>query len=81
MQKDPINTLPLQKFLQQVKSADISNQREIRIDIQTAKKLAFAISEISLRMNNDLETLLLKKDEESKEEVITISLDGGSDFL
>jgi predicted component of type VI protein secretion system len=80
MQKEPINTLPLQKFLQQVKAAESSNQREVRMDMQTAKKLSLAISELSLRLNSDLEELLLKKEQEKEQEVITVSLDGGSSF-
>ena len=80
MQKEPINTLSLQKFLQQVKAAESSNQREVRMDMQTAKKLSLAISELSLRLNSDLEELLLKKEQEKEQEVITVSLDGGSSF-
>ena len=42
----PINTTPLQLFLEQVKGADMSNQQEIRMPLQQAKQLAFTIGEI-----------------------------------
>ena len=31
---EPINTSSLQQFIQQVKGADMSNQKEVRIPIQ-----------------------------------------------
>ena len=48
--QDPINTVPLQQFIQQVKAADLSQQREIRIDIKTAKSLAYCLAEINARL-------------------------------
>jgi len=58
---DPINTLPLQQFISTVKSADASNAREIKLDTQTAKRLAFTLGEVLARLNGDLEELLIKK--------------------
>ena len=58
---DPINTLPLQQFISTVKSADASNAREIKLDTQTAKRLAFTLGEVLARLNGDLEDLLIKK--------------------
>ena len=40
---EPLNTIPLQLFIQQVKSAEASQSREIKLDIATAKNLAFTI--------------------------------------
>ena len=58
---DPINTLPLQQFISTVKTADASNAREIKLDTQTAKRLAFTLGEVLARLNGDLEDLLIKK--------------------
>jgi hypothetical protein len=58
---DPINTLPLQQFISTVKSADASNAREIKLDTQTAKRLAVSLGEVLARLNGDLEDLLIKK--------------------
>jgi len=76
---EPLNTAPIQQFLSQVKGADASNQREIRLDIQTAKRLAFTIGEVMTRLNSDLETLLIKKNS-NDDEVITVTMDGGTGF-
>jgi hypothetical protein len=71
-----VNMTPIQQFINAVKSADASKQREIKMDIQTAKRLAFTLGEVMTRMNGDLEALLLKK--QAQEDVIKVELDGGS---
>ena len=71
-----VNMLPIQQFINAVKSADASKQREVKMDIQTAKRLAFTLGEAMTRLNGDLESLLLKK--QAQEEVIKVELDGGS---
>jgi hypothetical protein len=74
---EPLNTAPIQQFLSQVKGADASNQREIRIDIQTAKRLAFTIGEVMTRLNGNLEELLIKQ-ASKEDQVIEVKLDGGN---
>ncbi len=76
MQNDPINTVPLQQFIQQVKIADMSQQKEIKIDIKTAKILSFSIGEIMSRLVQDYEELLSKLSKNDTQ-VIEVQLDGG----
>ena len=38
---EPLNTIPLQQFLNAVKAAEQSRAREVKLDIATAKTLAF----------------------------------------
>lgn len=76
---EPINTAPIQQFLSQVKGADASNQREIRMDMQTAKRLAFTIGEVMTRLNGNLEELLIKQ-ASRENEVIEVKLDGGNSW-
>lgn len=73
---DPINTIPLQQFIQQVKAADLGQQKEIRLDIKTAKSLAYCLSEINAKLLMDYD-VLLKKLEQSTGSSITVSMDGG----
>lgn len=73
-----LNMLPIQQFINAVKGADASKQREIKMDIQTAKRLAFTLGEVMAKMNGELESLLLKKS--AQEEVVQVQLDGGSDW-
>jgi hypothetical protein len=73
---DPINTRPLQQFIQQVKSADLSQQREIKMDIKTAKALAFCLAEINAKLLEDYD-ILFKRLESNTGGTVTVSMDGG----
>lgn len=77
MSNEPLNTAPIQQFIQQVKGADAGNQREIKLDIQNAKRLAFTLGEVMTRLNGDLEKILAKK-ESNEDQVIQINMDAGS---
>ena len=44
--KEPINTASLQQFIQQVKGADLSNQKEVRLDINTAKQVTYSLATV-----------------------------------
>lgn len=74
---NPINTIPIQQFIQQVKAAELSNQREIKIDIKTAKTLAFCLGEVSARLLEDYDKLLAELRESTGGGEIKISMDGG----
>ena len=74
---EPLNTIPLQLFIQQVKSADSSQAREIKLDIATAKNLAFTLGVVMSRLEGNLEKLV-QESNNSEEEEIEINLDGGS---
>jgi len=54
--------------------ADQSNQKEVRIDIITAKNVAYALGIVMSRLAGNYEDLLSKKD---KDEVIQVQMDGG----
>lgn len=76
---EPLNTIPLQQFLNAVKSAENSRAKEIKLDIVTAKNLAFTLGIVMSRLHGDLEKLVAES-KNSSEEVIEINLDGGSKF-
>ena len=75
---EPINTAPIQSFIQQVRSADSSNAKEVKLDLQNAKRLAFCLGEVMSRLEGDLEQILLKPSNEN--EVIEVKMDGGSSW-
>jgi hypothetical protein len=80
MSIEPINTIPLQQFIQKVKSADSGNAREVKLDITTAKNLAFTLGIVMARMNGDLEKFV-KENAGGNLDDITIELgSGGSDW-
>jgi hypothetical protein len=78
MSTDPINTIPIQQFIQQVKSADAGNQKDIRLDIATAKSLAFTLGIVMARLEGDLEKLVSSKSAAPGDEIITIKMDPGT---
>jgi len=75
MPSEPLNTAPIQQYIQQVKSADASRSKEVKIDMQQAKRLAFTLGEVMARLNGDLEALLAKQ-ARGDDEVIQVQIDG-----
>jgi hypothetical protein len=76
-QIEPINTALILQFLQRVKSADNSKAKEVKLDIQTAKNLAYTLGIVMTRLEGDLEKLLISS-AKGNNEVIEIKLDAGS---
>ena len=74
MSMDPLNTIELEKFISAVKSADASRAKEIRIDIQNAKNLAYTLGIVMSRLHGDLEKLVVSQDDN---QTIEINLDQG----
>ena len=79
MSTEPLNTMPIQQFLQQVKSADASRAKEIRLPIEQCKNLAFTLGIVMARLNGDLEKFL-KENNSSSNEIIKIDMDSGSNW-
>jgi len=71
-----INTYPLVSLIQQIKAAELGQQKEIKIDIKTAKQVAFTLAEILAKVNQDYDTLL-KNLQKTKGESVTVQFDGG----
>jgi|TARA_B100001093_G_C26182157_1_gene740282 hypothetical protein len=76
-QNEPLNTAPIQQFISQVKSADASQAKEVKLNIQQAKRLAFTLGEVMSRLNGDLEQILARKNS-GNDEVINVTMDGGT---
>lgn len=74
---DPINTIPLQQFLNAVKAADNSRANEVKLDIKTAKNLAFTLGAVMSRLHGDLEKLVADS-KNNDDEVIQVNIDSGS---
>jgi hypothetical protein len=72
----PINTAPIQQFIQQVKAADLTQQREIKLDIKSAKALAYCLGEVSAKLLEDYD-ILFKRLESSTGGAVTVQMDGG----
>ena len=77
---DPLNTFPIQQFIQAVKGAENSRAKEVKIDITTAKNLAFTLGIVMARLEGDLEKFVIEHTKEDNDEVINVTVDGGSGF-
>lgn len=75
---EPLNTIPLQQFIQIVKSAENSRAKEVKLDINQAKNLAFTLGIVMSRLNGDLERLVLQNNNENA--IVKVELDGGNNF-
>ena len=70
-----LNVAALQHFINQVKAADIGKQREVRLDIATAKNISYNLALAMTRLAGNYESLL--STQPSSTEVIDIRMDGG----
>lgn len=68
--------MPIQQFIQQVKAADLTQQREIKMDIKTAKALAYCLGEVNAKLLEDFDTLF-KRLEAGSGGTVTVQMDGG----
>ena len=75
---EPLNTFPIQNFLKQVQSAENSRAKEVKLDIASAKNLAFTLGIVMSRLEGDLERLVIESQNSNDDEVIQVNLDGGS---
>ena len=78
MSNEPLNTMPIQQFIQQVKAAESSNAKEVKLTVQQAKNLAYTLGMVMSRLAGDLEKLLVNNN--TTDEVIEVRIDGGSGF-
>lgn len=75
---EPLNTIPLQQFLNAVKAAEAGRAPNVTLDMNTAKNLAFTLGIVMSRLHGDLEQLVAQS--KNSDEVIQVNLDGGSKF-
>lgn len=74
---EPINTIPIQQFIQQVKSAENSRAKEVKLDLNQAKNLAFTLGIVMSRLHGDLEKFVAEN-KNNNNETIEVKLDGGA---
>lgn len=76
MPQNNINTSAIQAFINQVKAADTSKQKEIKLDIATAKNLQYTLALVMTRLAGNYEGLISASQKD--ESVINVSMDGGN---
>lgn len=74
---EPLNTSEIERFISAVKNAENSRAKELRIDIQNAKNLAYTLGIVMARLNGDLEKLIANQE---NNQTIEINLDQGNSW-
>lgn len=74
--QNPINTQPIQNFIQQVKAADLSQQKEIKIDIKSAKMLVYCLADVNAKLLENYDAIL-QRVLQNTGETVNIQMDGG----
>lgn len=76
--QEPLNTAPIQQFIQQVKQSDSGQAKEVKLTMQQAKGLAFTLGIVMARLQGDMEKFV--KENASKEETVEVQMDGGNNW-
>ena len=74
MSRNPLNTIPIENFLQSVKIATKSQQRELKLDSKQYKDLADSISMVLARLVELQDTRL----QQPQEVNVDVQMDGGN---
>lgn len=76
MSIEPLNTSSIQSFIQNVKSAEAGQAKEVKLSMPQAKALAYTLGMVMSRLHGDLEKFV-KENANTQEQVIQVELDGG----
>jgi hypothetical protein len=75
--QNQINLTPITQLIQQIRSAELSQAKNITIDIQKARLLALALAEIQDKLLQDYETMFNQLKNAVETETVNVSMDGG----
>ena len=75
--QNQINLTPLTQFAQQLRSAEQTQSKEVKLTIQQARSLGLALLEIQDKLLQDYETMFNQLKQSVDTEVVTVELDGG----
>jgi hypothetical protein len=75
--QNPINLSPLTTFTQNLRAAELSQAKEVKLTIQQARLLGLALTELLDKVNQDYETMYRALKRSVNEEPISVSMDGG----
>lgn len=75
--QNPINLTPVTQFIQQVRSAEQTQAKEIKMSIQQARLFCLVLAEMQDKLLQDYETLFNQLKQNVDTEAITVAMDGG----
>jgi hypothetical protein len=72
----PLNTLPIEMFLEKARIASKSGQKNLNLDIKDAIALSDSLATVMTRLSGKLDEVIATG--LSQEAVITVEMDGGN---
>ena len=75
--QNQINLTPLTQFVQQLRVAEQTQSRELKMSIQQARALSLVLLELQEKLLQDYETMFNELKKSIDTEVITVTMDGG----
>ena len=75
--QNPINLSPITQFAQLVRSAELSQSKEVKIPIQQSRLINLALIELMDQLHQDYETMYNALKRGVNEEPVSVSMDGG----
>jgi len=75
--QNQINLTPITQFTQALRSAELSQQKEVKLTIQQARLLSMTLSEMQDKLLQDYESLFNQLKATQETEVISVTMDGG----
>ena len=76
--QNQINLTPLTQFVQSVRSAELSQSKEVKMSIQQARLLSLALNELQEKVLQDYESMFNDLRKSVDTEVVTVTMDGGT---
>jgi hypothetical protein len=75
--QNQINLTPITQFIQSVRSAELSQAKEVKLSIQQARLLSLALAEVQDKLLQDYETMYNQLKGSMDTEVVSVEMDGG----
>lgn len=75
--QNQINLSPITQFIQQVRGAELSQSKEVKLTLPQARLLSLALAECMDKLNQDYETMFNELKRSMGDEVVSVSMDGG----
>lgn len=75
--QNQINTTPITQFIQQIRSAELSQAKDIKLSLPQARLLSFALVELLDKVLQDYESMFNQLKQSVDSNVVSVELDGG----
>lgn len=75
--QNQINQTPIIQFVQQVRVAEQTQSKEVKISIQQARSMVLVLAEMQEKLLQDYETMFNELKKSVDTEVVTVAMDGG----